>query len=107
MTILVVGGAAQGKHAFARGLQPDAELVEHLHLRVRDAMQSGEPLPQAAEFIGKTVVCNELGGGIVPMDALEREWRENVGRLCCDIAAQADRVYRVCCGIGQCIKGDV
>lgn len=107
MTILIVGGAAQGKCAFAHSLQMDAEIIENLHLLVRDAMQAGAPLPQAADFIGKIVVCNELGSGIVPMDAFEREWREHVGRLCCDIAAQADRVYRVCCGIGQCIKGEV
>lgn len=107
MTILIVGGAAQGKHAFAHSLKQDAEIVENLHLLVRDTMQAGKPLPQAADFTDKIVICNELGGGIVPMDAFEREWRENVGRLCCDIAAQADRVYRVCCGIGQFIKGEV
>ena len=60
---------------------------------------------EAAEFAGKTVVCQEVGGGVIPMDAQEREWRECTGRLCCDIAAQADRVYRVYCGIATCIKG--
>lgn len=106
MTVLIVGGAAQGKSAFAHSLQLDTEIADDLHLLVRDAMQAGKALPQAADFTDKTVVCDELGCGIVPVDAFEREWRENVGRLCCDIAAQADRVYRVCCGIGQCIKGD-
>ena len=87
MTILIIGGAAQGKSAFARTLSPDTAL------------------PQAADFAGKTIVCNEVGGGVVPMDAQERAWRECTGRLCCDIAAQADRVYRVYCGIATCIKG--
>ncbi len=105
MTILIVGGAAQGKSAFARSLSPEADIVDNLHERVRRAMENGEPLPQAADFEGKTIVCNELGSGIVPMDVTERDWREATGRLCCDIAARADRVYRVCCGIAQCIKG--
>lgn len=104
MTILIVGGAAQGKSAFARSLSPEADIVDNLQDTVRQALERGTPVPQAAAFAGKTVVCNELGGGIVPMDAMERDWREATGRLCCDIAAQADRVYRVCCGIAQCIK---
>ncbi|HBI64149.1 MAG TPA: hypothetical protein DDX51_03420 [Clostridiales bacterium] len=104
MTILIVGGAAQGKSAFARTLSP--EPTDDLQQRVRDAMTNGVPLPQAADFIGKTVVCREVGCGIVPTDAFERAWREEVGRLCCEIAQRADRVYRVTCGIAQCIKGE-
>lgn len=104
MTILIVGGAAQGKSSFARKLSPETEIVDNLHHIVKMAMQEGRPVPKAESFVGKTVVCNELGCGVVPMDAFERDWRENTGRLCCDIAAKADRVYRVCCGIPQCIK---
>lgn len=104
MTILVIGGAAQGKSAFARSLSPQDSIVEDLHELVRQALKTGTPLPRAEQFDGKTVVCNELGCGVVPMDAGERCWREETGRLLCDIAARADRVYRVCCGIAQCIK---
>lgn len=105
MTILIVGGAAQGKLAFAHSLALDMEIVDNLHVMILDAMQAGMPLPKAEDFIDKIVICNEIGSGIVPIDAFERDWRENVGRLCCDIAAQADYVYRVCCGIPRCIKG--
>lgn len=104
MTILIVGGVAQGKSTVARTLSPDADIVDHLQDIVRQALQTGTPLPKAAAFAGKTVVCDEIGCGVVPMDAGERDWREATGRLCCDIAAQADRVYRVCCGVAQCIK---
>ncbi|MDO4173211.1 MAG: bifunctional adenosylcobinamide kinase/adenosylcobinamide-phosphate guanylyltransferase [Eubacteriales bacterium] len=104
MTILIVGGAAQGKTAFAKTISPQTEIVDNLHAIVKAAMQEGRPIPKAEEFLGKTVVCNELGCGVVPMDAMERDWREHTGRLCCDLAARADRVYRVCCGIPQCIK---
>ena len=74
-------------------------------MRVQQGLRDNTALPQAAEFAGKIVVCQEVGGGVVPIDAQEREWRECTGRLCCDIAAQADRVYRVYCGIATCIKG--
>lgn len=105
MTILIVGGMAQGKREFARRLSPETEMIDNLQDIVRQALDTGKPVPQASEFLGKTVICTELGCGIVPMDAEEREWREQTGRLCCDLAAQADRVYRVSCGIAQCIKG--
>lgn len=105
MTILIIGGAAQGKSAFARTLSPEQDIIDDLHVRMQQAMRDKTPLPNALDFVGKTIVCQEVGGGVVPMDAQEREWRECTGRLCCDIAAQADRVYRVYCGIATCIKG--
>lgn len=105
MTILIIGGAAQGKSAFARTLSPEQDIIDDLHVRVQQAMRDKTPLPNASDFVGKTIVCQEVGGGVVPMDASERDWREYTGRLCCDIAAQADRVYRVYCGIATCIKG--
>lgn len=107
MTVLIVGGEAQGKLAFARTISPETEIVNQLHLIVKQAMKRGEEIPGAEHFLNKTVVCNELGCGIVPIDAFDRAWREETGRLCCAIAAQADRVYRVSCGIAQCIKGHV
>ena len=104
MTVLIVGGASQGKTAFAKSIALEQNIVDDLHELVRNAMKNGMDVPKAEAFEDMTVVCNELGCGIVPMDAFEREWREAVGRLCCDIAKRADKVYRVCCGIPQCIK---
>lgn len=55
----------------------------------------------------RVVVCDEVGCGIVPLDPDDRAWRERVGRLCCDLAARADAVVRVVCGIPQMIKGEL
>ena len=41
---------------------------------------------------------------ITPLDRTDRDWRERVGRLCCRLAAEADEVYRVHCGLGVRIK---
>ena len=38
------------------------------------------------------------------MDAFERAWRERTGRIGCELAKQAEAVYRVTCGIGTRIK---
>ena len=50
------------------------------------------------------IVCDEIGCGLVPVDAFEREYRESVGRICTELAKNADEVYRVTCGIGNRIR---
>ena len=50
------------------------------------------------------MICDELGCGVVPMDDEDRAWRERTGRLLCDLAAKADRVDRVFCGIPMRLK---
>ena len=51
-----------------------------------------------------TIVCNELGCGVVPMERADRAWREKTGRLLCELAKQAQEVYRVTAGIAVRIK---
>lgn len=51
------------------------------------------------------IISNEIGYGIVPMDKFERRYRELTGRICCEIAKEAEQVHRVVCGIGTVIKG--
>ena len=51
------------------------------------------------------IVTNELGYGVVPVDAFDRNFREATGRVCTQLAESADEVCRVVCGIGQVIKG--
>ncbi len=52
------------------------------------------------------VIATELGGGVVPVDAATRRKREQAGRLACLLAARADTVIRVCCGLPQLLKGE-
>lgn len=50
------------------------------------------------------LISREIGYGLVPVDAFERQYRETTGRICTRIAAEASRVDRVICGIVQTIK---
>ena len=51
------------------------------------------------------VIADEIGCGLVPLDASEREKRERAGRLACMLAERADTVIRVVCGCPQILKG--
>ena len=50
------------------------------------------------------IICDEIGNGIVPVEAFEREYRERTGRILIQLAKKAEEVERVICGIGQKIK---
>ena len=52
------------------------------------------------------LICREVGCGVVPVEAGERERREKVGRLCCRLAARAARVERIFCGMPMLLKGE-
>lgn len=117
----VTGGAYQGKLEYAKKLYPDAEwadgtgcslqellscgAVDHFHLFVRRWLQAGKtPQELTGEILDKNreliVVCDEIGCGLVPTDAFEREYRESAGRICTELVKHADEVYRVTCGEG-------
>lgn len=64
-----------------------------------------DPLPDLEELMGlRAVICNEVGCGLVPIQAEERQRREAVGRLCCQLAERAEAVYRISCGLAIRLK---
>lgn len=131
--ILITGGRCQGKLSFAGKLlksagdddserrvadgavdSPDtalkAEIVCHMELFIRQLMLSGRDAAQFVECLirenpAAVVIADEIGMGIVPVDAFERLYRENTGRLCQRLAAESSEVYRIVCGIEMKIKG--
>ena len=76
---------------------------------VRDVQElaCGAALPALVDRLAEKdiVIATELGGGLVPVDRAEREKREAAGRLACLLAARAETVVRVCCGLPQVLKG--
>ena len=53
------------------------------------------------------VIVTEIGGGIVPIDPAERAAREAAGRLACLLAARADCVVELFCGLPTVLKGEL
>lgn len=52
----------------------------------------------------KTILCDDISCGIVPIDSLGREWREAVGRTLSMLAGESERVVRLFCGIPTILK---
>ena len=106
---LYVGGIYQGQEDLAREENPEAHIIPDFHEKVRSAVSCGK---DPREFARKTVhdfpeaviVANEVGSGVVPIEASDRAWREAVGRALCTIAQASETVTRVVCGIGVRIK---
>lgn len=107
--ILVIGGKASGKRTYVRGLGfDDAEMAEgvldgrpvllDLQELVREDARSPEELARALAD-KRVVACCDIGSGIVPLDAGQRAWRERTGRTLNLLAADADEVIRMVCGI--------
>ncbi|MFR6393894.1 MAG: bifunctional adenosylcobinamide kinase/adenosylcobinamide-phosphate guanylyltransferase [Oscillospiraceae bacterium] len=50
------------------------------------------------------MICTDVSCGVVPMDRVQRLWREEVGRTVCALARRADSVTRVFCGLPLRLK---
>lgn len=130
---LVIGGRAQGKlnyvlqhmtdenYQIYDGVFPDEGelfnltkknewlIVNHFHKWVnKELKENRNPEEELEAFLKKgvrfVIISDEIGNGIVPVDAFERDYRERTGRMLITLANQADEVVRVICGIGQKIK---
>lgn len=132
--ILITGGAYQGKQKIARSLWEQhkieqnaiepivaagniadqeqllrAEIIVQFHLWIRRMMEEEkEPYPFVHKLFHKNpqvvLTLDQVGCGVVPIDAFDRKYRETVGRIGCLLADQADEVYLVTCGIARKIK---
>ena len=45
------------------------------------------------------VICNDISCGIVPIDPIQRKWREAAGRALALLACESDEAIRLFCGI--------
>lgn len=130
---LVIGGRAQGKLNYVlenmagtsykvyEGVLPDKKeihaakkngnilIVNHFDNWVNNKLREDKnPEEELKAFVAEDMDCimisDEVGNGIVPIDAFERDYRERTGRMLITLANEADEVVRVLCGIGQKIK---
>lgn len=121
---LIIGGAYQGKRAYAKeryglsdgdiftcggsSLDTACRCIEHLERYTLACVRAGID-PCAVTDVGaleeSVIVCDDISCGVVPIDPVERAWREQTGRLLTKLAGRAAHVTRVFCGLPLIIKG--
>lgn len=77
---------------------------------VQDLAAQAEDLEALADDLSArypVLIATEVGGGVVPMDPAQRVAREAAGRLACLLAARADCVVQMFCGIPTVLKGEL
>lgn len=123
---LIIGGAFQGKRSYAKEKYPGIAWINgenclpgeidtcrgiyHFERYIRRLMETDMTSVHglAKRIIQNNpdlvIICDEIGYGLVPVDAFERNYREQTGRICTELAEAAVEVERVVCGIGTRIK---
>ena len=101
--IFITGPLYSGKRTFAQNF-PGTRIAE-----VQQLAAQAEDLEALADRLSAydLVIATEVGGGVVPVDPAERAAREAAGRLACLLAARADCVVQLFCGIPTVLKGEL
>jgi len=123
--VLIIGGAYQGKLEYAKrefAVAPEEvfactgeridfsrRCVTGLEEFTYACVQAGvDPVAffraHREQWRQSVLICQDLSCGVVPMGADMRQWRQQTGRLCQYLAAEADRVSRIFCGLEQRLK---
>lgn len=122
---IITGGSFQGKLAYGKSLYPGMAWTDGKSCGL-DEIRSCRAVHGFQEFVKRwlkagrspkdltaaileenkdiIIVCDEIGCGLVPVDAFEREYREETGRIMTALAEHAEWVDRVVCGIGMRIR---
>lgn len=127
--ILIIGGAFQGKLDYAKkefgvaekdvyhcdgmelSLNFDRKIINNLQRFVLACVKEDiDPRECLEEHIDqlrdKIIICDDISQGVVPIDDIERQWREMTGRCLVYLGSEADQIVRVFCGIPEMIKGE-
>lgn len=125
--ILIFGGAYQGKLDYALGtyhlterdvcycdmesmvINFDKKIIYGLDkfvlACVKEGISAQECLADNLDKLkDKIIICDDISQGVVPVDAVERAWREMNGRCMIFLGKEAEEVIRVFCGIGTKVK---
>ena len=100
--VFVTGPLYSGKRTFAQ------KLGGRQVYDVQDLAAAADLNRLADELADYDVVtAAEVGGGVVPIDPAARAAREAAGRLACLLAARADCVVQMFCGLPTILKGEL
>ena len=119
--ILIIGGAYQGKLAFAKetlGLTDadvhtcttrDIDFSKRCIYKIEEFTHS-HPDPigyfeaHREDWKDSILILEDIFCGVVPLGAENRAWRQNTGRLAQYLSREATQVSRIFCGLEQRLK---
>ena len=116
----ITGGAFQGKLDFARkifgirdeeiytctdGCAPDwnCRCIQHLERYVYYCVRN-DIVPELSFRSDAVLIGDDIFCGVVPIDPVERSWREETGRYFGRISNAAESVHRLFCGLPLRLK---
>lgn len=123
--ILVFGGAYNGKLEFVKRkfkirneeiffckdekLEYDKRVICGLHIFTRactiNKINSLDLLKNNINMLkDKIIICDEINSGIVPMEKLDRIWREETGHGMQFLSKNSNLIYRIFFGIEEKLK---
>ena len=124
--ILIFGGVYQGKLDFAlkqfnltendvyrctenSGFPDSKKIIYEIDKWILSLIKDNINIEKTVqEFINKNrdsiIISNDISCGIVPVDPVQRKWREAVGRTLAVLSGISDEVFRLFCGIPAKIK---
>lgn len=119
--ILILGGAYQGKLDFAAetfGVSaeavftcdgPEIDFSRSCIYKIEEfTFCHPDPIgyfrAHREQWQDSILICADIFCGVVPMGEENRAWRQRTGRLCQYLAAEAERVSRIFCGLEQRLK---
>lgn len=123
--ILIFGGAYNGKLQFVKEkynlkdeeiffckdekLNLNNKAICGLHIFIKSCILNGidsmEVLEKNIDSLeGKIIICDEIGSGIVPMEKLDRAYREECGRGLQFLSKKATNVSRIFFGMEEALK---
>lgn len=123
--ILVFGGAYNGKLEFVQekfkitreeiffckdeNLSYDKKVICGLHIFIRACVKNNinslEILKNNVNYLmDKIIICDEINSGIVPIEKIDRVWREETGRGMQFLSQNSNSIYRIFFGIEEKFK---
>ena len=127
---LYIGGSGQGKKEYVQACHKNKKfivldeqeidmlflkkmegeiLIDHFHAWIKNKIKEGKNPEMLTEdlvlnYPDCVIISDEIGNGLVPMEASEREYRDRTGKILIGLAKKAERVERIICGLGQRLK---
>ena len=124
---LVFGGSYQGKNEFVKekfdlkeedfficndeflDINFEKKVISSIEKYVLASLKNGQdPISYINENLyklnDKIIICEDVCCGVVPMDKIIRQWRDNTGKIMQILSRNSTEVYRVYCSLGERLK---